>query len=219
MGGLFGLRRSMWPIRGRDWRFPFLTFFAHWLRNPGAIGSVVPSGRALGEALTRQIPSDCPGPIVELGGGTGSITSALLRGGIKASDLVVVEREFELCELIRSRFPSVTVIEDDVKNLPAILAAHGYPAPRAIVSSLPLLSIGRDESQLIVERAFGALDDEGIYLQYTYGPGSPVPSSTVEALGLSGRRLEWVVGNLPPAAVWRYEKSASVSEAASASGV
>jgi hypothetical protein len=53
-------------------------FFVRWLKAPHRIGAVTPSSRQLGRAMARQVLSAGPGPIIELGGGTGSVTRALL---------------------------------------------------------------------------------------------------------------------------------------------
>ena len=49
-------------------------FFVRWLRAPHRIGAVAPSSRHLGRAMARQVLSAGPGPVVELGGGTGAFS-------------------------------------------------------------------------------------------------------------------------------------------------
>ena len=53
-------------------------FFLHWLRRPGKVGAVVPSGPALAAALAAEVDTAAPGAVVELGPGTGRVTRALL---------------------------------------------------------------------------------------------------------------------------------------------
>ena len=53
-------------------------FFLRWLRAPTRIGAVAPSSRQLGRAMARQVAGGGTDPVIELGGGTGSITRALL---------------------------------------------------------------------------------------------------------------------------------------------
>ena len=50
------------------------------------------------------------------------------------------------------------------------------------------------------------VDPLGELLQFTYGPASPVSPGMRELLGIEGKREEWVLTNLPPAAVWRYRR-------------
>lgn len=144
------------------------------------------------------------GVVVELGGGTGNITRAILDAGVQPSDLVVVEREAALCGVIRARFPGVRVLQADARRLRALLAREGIAPVKAVVSSLPLLSMDRRDGQAIVAEAFAALAPRGQFLQYTYGPASPIPPELRERLGIEGARSEWILNNLPPAAVWRF---------------
>ena len=46
--------------------------------------------------MATYIDPHAPGVVVELGGGTGSITRAVLKTGIAPKDLIVVEREAKL---------------------------------------------------------------------------------------------------------------------------
>ncbi len=48
-------------LRDRD----ELQFFLNWLRRPGRVGAVVPSGPALAAALAAEIDTAAPGEVVE----------------------------------------------------------------------------------------------------------------------------------------------------------
>ncbi len=72
-------------------------FFVRWLKAPhriGASGTVQPPSGPRRPA--DQVLGAGPGPIIELGGGTGSVTRALLEAGIAPERLVVVERDEKL---------------------------------------------------------------------------------------------------------------------------
>ena len=57
-------------------------FFRQYLRSPRSVGSVIPSSRALGRGVAAET-AWAPGQyVVELGGGTGSITMGLIERGI-----------------------------------------------------------------------------------------------------------------------------------------
>lgn len=186
-----------------------LGFFLMWLRRPRRVGAVVPSGRALAEAMAACIDVDAPGVVVELGGGTGSITGAILEAGVAPRDLVVVEREAALCEVIAARHPGVRVLCADARDLDRLLPDSGVARVKAIVSGLPLLSLDRASRRRILGAAFAVLSQRGEFLQFTYGPASPVSQDLRAELGIVGRRAEWILSNLPPAAVWRYRRAES----------
>ena len=130
-------------------------FLSRWAKAPGRMGAVAPSSRALALAMAAEIPaSDHDAPVIELGGGTGSITSGLLESGIAPSRLVVIERDRHLAALLRQRFKGVLVICGDAGQLPELLARHGITRVAAVVSGLPLLLFPADLLERIVHGCF-----------------------------------------------------------------
>lgn len=184
--------------------------FARWLRNPLKIGAVVPSGVALARAVAAEIDISRPGAVVELGGGTGSVTRALLAAGIPPADLVVVERDATLYRLLHERFPGVHVIHGDATRLPRLLARAGIGPVKAVVSGLPLLAMPPKVQLAILLGSFQAMLEDGAFIQFTYGPKSPVPERLARRLGLTGRIVGRIWLNMPPAAIWRFVASARV---------
>ncbi|HCC25398.1 MAG TPA: hypothetical protein DEP85_07845, partial [Holosporales bacterium] len=68
-------------------------FLSRVLRNPRQLGAIAPSSRHLGELLARHAAVDNYSPIVELGGGTGSLTRAMIKAGIAPHRIYVIELE------------------------------------------------------------------------------------------------------------------------------
>jgi phosphatidylethanolamine/phosphatidyl-N-methylethanolamine N-methyltransferase len=79
-------------------------FIRSWLEKPLAIGAVTPSGRVLARTMARYVDTGIPGPIVELGPGTGPVTEALVAHGVPQKRLVLVEFNPGFCRILRSRF-------------------------------------------------------------------------------------------------------------------
>jgi phosphatidylethanolamine/phosphatidyl-N-methylethanolamine N-methyltransferase len=152
--------------------------------------------------MARQIEPGA-GIVIELGGGTGSITRALLETGLAPHRLVVVERDRALAALLRKRFPGVKVLRGDATELRALVAPLDIHAADAVVSSLPLLSLPKRACHHIVEESFALLGERGIFVQYTYGVASPLPAPE---FGLVGEPAERIWRNLPPAVVWRFRR-------------
>jgi len=190
-----------------------LRFFLLWLRRPLGLGAVVPSSKALATAMTSCLEIDTPGVVVELGGGTGNISRAILDAGIAPRDLIVVEREAGLCAAIAARTPGVNVVCADARNLKALLDNAGVGTVKAVVSGLPLLSMEAKDRRRILAAAFAVLPQSGEFLQFTYSPVAPISRQACAKFGIEGVRLEWVLSNLPPAAVWRYRRRAATMAA------
>ncbi len=191
-------------LRDRD----EIRFFLQWLRRPGRVGAVVPSSPALAAALAAEIDTRAPGAVIELGPGTGRVTEALLAAGVAPEALVVIEREASFCALLEARFPEVRVVRGDARALEPLLKQTGVGQVKAIVSSLPLLNISSADRRRVLTQALAVLGPDGVLVQYTYGPAAPVPSKLRAQVGLQGERAGWVFANLPPAAVWRYRRTA-----------
>lgn len=189
-----------------------LSFLRRWLQNPRAVGAVVPSGRKLAHAMAAEIDLDAPGAVVELGGGTGNVTAALLAAGVPPQDIAVVERDPDFARVIAARFPQVRVLQGDAVELRRLLREAGIGPVKAVVSGLPLLAMPDRVCLRIVAEATDALTEDGVLVQFTYGPSSPVSRRILARLGLEARRTSWVVDNFPPASVWRYRPTAAPLE-------
>lgn len=182
------------------------TFLRQWLRDPVKMASVTPSGRQLASLMVAQLPPGCS-RVVELGAGTGVFTRALLDAGIAPAQLLVVEINSHLAEFLRERFPGVTVACADARHLEALVgAADDGEAPHAVVSGLGLLSMSSDLRCSILRAAFAAMGEEGRFIQFSYGPVSPLRRSEREALGLRVQRAGFALRNLPPANVFVYQR-------------
>ena len=184
------------------------TFLRQWFRDPVKTASVTPSGRQLARLMVGQLPPGCS-RVAEVGAGTGVFTRALLDSGIPPSQLLVVEINPDLVSFLRDRFPGVAVACADARHLDALAGEHGLLAGGkldAVVSGLGMLSMNGTLRCEILRAAFAALGEGGRFIQFTYGPTSPVRRREREALGLRVRRAGFALRNLPPATVYVYQR-------------
>jgi phospholipid N-methyltransferase len=184
------------------------TFLGQWVRDPVKMASVTPSGRQLAGLMIEQLP---PGAtrVAELGAGTGVFTRALLDAGIAPAHLLVVEINPHLAQFLRERFAGITIACADARHLDTLVGEQGDSAGGkldAVVSGLGMLSMSSGLRCEIVRSAFAALGDHGRFIQFTYGPVSPVRRREREALGVRVRRAGFAPRNLPPASVYVYER-------------
>jgi phosphatidylethanolamine/phosphatidyl-N-methylethanolamine N-methyltransferase len=156
--------------------------------------------------MAQQIDLAEEGVVIELGGGTGSITRALLEHGLAPERLVVVERDRTLAALLRTRFPGVKVIRGDATELEALLEPLAIERVAAVVSSLPLLSLPKRARRSIVAASVALLGPHRPFVQYTYGVASPVAAAE---FGLMAEVAQRVWRNFPPAVVWRFRRVAA----------
>ena len=184
------------------------TFFWQWLKNPLRTAAVAASSAELAAAMVAELPDDAR-RVIELGGGTGAITVALLDAGIRAGDLLVLELNEELHAHLHLRFPKVAVVLGDARSLPVLARACGYldagPAD-AVVSGLGLLNMPHGLQRDILLAAFECLRPGGVFVQFTYGPLAPVADAVAAELGVRVRRGDFVLRNMPPATVYVYTR-------------
>ncbi|MGH6960365.1 MAG: class I SAM-dependent methyltransferase [Dongiaceae bacterium] len=178
-------------------------FFRQWLRDPLKIGAIAPSSRELAAAMAALVPPHATQPIVELGGGTGVITDALLDAGVPRRRLFVIERDPVLHGVLAERFPGVHVVRGDAADLGPLLRPLGVQRAGAVVSGLPLLNMRKTTQHRIVEQSFALLEPGAPFIQFTYGLFSPIPR---HSFGLDGAVKRRVFNNLPPASVWLYRR-------------
>ncbi len=188
---------------------PALTFFREWLRNPFAMAAVSPSGRQLASLMVGQLPHGAQ-RVIELGGGTGAFTRALLDRGIAPRNLLVIELNEALHRLLGERFPSVQVECGDARDVQQIARRSGVLDQDghvdAVVSGLGLLYMPQHVQREILRAAFAVLGPQGRFVQFTYGPISPVPRSLLQELDLKARRAGTAWRNMPPANVFVYRR-------------
>jgi phosphatidylethanolamine/phosphatidyl-N-methylethanolamine N-methyltransferase len=181
-------------------------FYREWLRKPMSVAAVSPSSKRLAEAVAAAV-----GPaqsVVELGGGTGALTDALVAKGIPK--LVVIESVPAFCDLLRRRFPGIEVIEGDATHAAALLAGSRVPAGTAdvVVSGLGMLTRPRDEQQRLLEAMLALLRPGGYIVQFTYSLFFPAARGLLAEMGLESHResMTWI--NLPPASVFIVRRAA-----------
>lgn len=179
--------------------------FKLWLKNPRKIGAVAVSSAELAAAMARQIPPG-PGWVVELGGGTGAVTKAILKVGTSPEKLIVVERDPTLHRVLQERYPGVKVLLGDAARLQPLLKREGIDHVKAIVSSLPLVSMKRSIQDRVTAQAFAVLGPGAPLIQFTYSLFSPIAR---RRHGVEGEVGDRVLQNLPPASVWVYRKPAT----------
>ncbi|HEY0504953.1 MAG TPA: methyltransferase domain-containing protein [Lysobacter sp.] len=182
--------------------------FRQWLRNPLRTAAVAPSGAELAAAMVAELPHDAR-RVIELGGGTGAITRALLAHGILGRDLLVVELSDALHAHLEARFPQVRLALGDARDLPGIAGRSGFlmdgPAD-AIVSGLGLLAMPADAQRDVLAASFACLYADAPFIQFTYGAQPPVPDEVARELRLQVRKGTFVLRNVPPATVYVYTR-------------
>ena len=178
-------------------------FLRSWIEKPLHVGAVMPSGRVLARTMAQYVDIKSEGPVVELGPGTGAITSALIEHGVDQKRLVLVEYNPGFCALLRERYPHAKVVQGDAYTLRDSLRNVLSAPASAVVSGLPLVTKPMLTRLKLIRDAFLALAPGAPFVQFTYSVVPPIPKSLP---GVSTEASERIWMNLPPARVWVYRK-------------
>lgn len=185
---------------------PAISFLRQALQNPRTVASIAPSGPSLARGMAQALP---PGTVsvVELGPGTGPVTKALLDHGISPRCMMAVEHNRAMGMALRQSFPQLPTAIADARFLPFILRDSHWPSRvDAVVSSLGLRAMPLAMLREIVSNADTCLRQGGVFIQYSYRSGSPIPAELCQTLGWDVEIVQKVWRNLPPATIYRYTK-------------
>lgn len=180
-------------------------FIREWLANPQRTGAVAPSSPQLGAAMARWLPRNPESFVLELGPGTGAVTDALLKYGLREDRLVGIEKNPSLAKILRKRFPQACIITGDAWDLDTLLTELPQPAESvgAVISSLPLLNFPKDQADALAQKIRSVLEPRGRWVQYSYHILKD-RSRGGEYFRLIASKIVWF--NLPPARVSVYQK-------------
>jgi phosphatidylethanolamine/phosphatidyl-N-methylethanolamine N-methyltransferase len=175
-------------------------FLRRFVASPSTIGAIAPSSAALARAIAAQLVFARPGPILELGPGTGSITREILNRGVHSNQLTAVEYDVDLAGAVAMQFPGLRVLRGDVFDLKTVLANAVPDLFTAVISSIPLLSHPMRKRLALLWSAATFMQEGAPFIQFSYRLTPPVPRSSAIAV----RRAAFVWKNIPPATVWVY---------------
>jgi phosphatidylethanolamine/phosphatidyl-N-methylethanolamine N-methyltransferase len=187
-----------------------LAFALGYLRNPRRVGAIAPASKALAQAILNEVMRSTPGTLIEVGAGTGAITRALLPALARVDRFMVIERDPGFAQLLRRSFPDLEVLNHCATRLDALdIEKH---SPVTVVSSLPLLSMTRDEAHGCIDAMVALIEGRpgSRLIQYTYASPHLRPFKDIP-VGWRWRRAASIWANLPPATVWTLEQASHPS--------
>lgn len=180
-------------------------FLQEWIANPQGVGAVAPSSPKLANAMAQWLPDDPESYVLELGPGTGVVTEALLRRGLRPERLVAIEQNANMAGMLREKFPQSQIITGDAWKLDDLLLRRRVPIEKvgAVISSLPLLNFPVPDAERLADKIRAVLEPQGKWVQFTYRIHRLHPRGTT-SFKLHASKVVWF--NLPPARVSVFAK-------------
>jgi phospholipid N-methyltransferase len=163
-------RDTALPSSPRPRMNELLLFASNFFRNPYMLGSIIPSSRFLVNKVLEPVDWDRARVIVEYGPGVGTFTAQILRRMRSDARLVVIETNVEFVQFLRESFPDprLHVVQDSAAEVASVLQRLGLPAPRYVISGIPLGSMPEPERAEIAEQTRRVLEPGGAFLVYQF---------------------------------------------------
>ena len=110
--------------------------------------------------MARWLPHDPESFVLELGPGTGAVTEALLKRGLREDRLVTIEHNPKMARLLRKHFPHAHIITGDAWQLDDLLRNRREPIESvgAVISSLPLLNFPPEKAEALAQKIRAMLE-------------------------------------------------------------
>ncbi len=147
-----------------------LLFASNFLRHPNMLGSVIPSSRFLVEQVLAPIDWGRTRVIVEYGPGIGTFTAQILRRMRSDAQLVAIETNRDFVRFLQRTLPDprLHVVHDSAAAVQPVLMRLALPAPRYIISGIPLGSMPEPLRTDIAVKSRAALAPGGVFLVYQF---------------------------------------------------
>ena len=196
---------------GSGWR-EHLLLFGRFLRSPRSIGAIAPSSPALADAMVQPMRLDGGDRVVELGPGTGALTSALVARLRPETRVLAIDREPVFVERLRARWPQVDCVCASAAALQTLAAERGLLPIDHIVSGLPFASLPAEVTTRILDSIEESLRTNGTFTTFQYVHAYRMRQATAFRRELSDRlgsepRRTLVMRNLPPAYVLTWTRA------------
>ena len=182
-----------------------------FVKDPGGIGTVLPSSMRLAKAMTSDIGIEKARTVVEIGPGSGVFTTRILELISAEAKYFLVELNSKMYKHLSEKFPAVKIYNESAENLAEILKREEVDSADVVVSGLPWASFPPVLQHKLLDAIYDALSEGGTFTTYAYIQGKILPGglsikkllkqhfNTVESSGTIWK-------NLPPAFVYKCVK-------------
>lgn len=189
-----------------------LLFLKQFMTNPGSIGAIAPSSGRLAKEIVKQAAVHKADLILEFGAGTGIFTKHIVDKKKMDAKFVAVERNPELVNILKKKFPALKFHADSIENISQILEVEKIEKKAdSIVCGLPWAAFDRDLQHRLLNATHDILRPGGVFTTFAYLQGLLLPAGqrfkrNIEKCFSKVEKSPVVWRNLPPAFVYRCTK-------------
>src|SRR5262249_7652933 len=131
-------------------------------------GAIAPCSRELGAMMVGEMGLTGSGAVIELGAGTGALTSLIEAMTPPDAFRVAFEVNSLFASHLARRFPTVRVINDSAEHLPRYLEQWGRGNVDCILSGLPWAGFNAELQERLINCILDALPAGGRFATYAY---------------------------------------------------
>ena len=188
-----------------------INFLREYFSNPGSIGAVAPSSRILASRMLDGISLEKAATVVELGPGTGALTTGILQRISSDAQFILIEKNPVFLAELRNSFGNLEIVEGDAENLVHLLHQRGIDAVDVVVSGLPWAAFPETVQQSILSEVHGILAPDGRFVTFAYGGMHLLPRARafrhlLETFFDQVERTPLAWRNLPPAFAYHCKR-------------
>lgn len=177
-------------------------FLKRFVRHKKRVASFVPSSRFLANAATRHVRNDQPQTILELGAGTGAITSIALEKMHPESRLIAIEIDRSFARVLTARCPKATVLRCDARQLPRALADLHVRHIDLLVNGMPTPSLPPCVNEVVFD-VYRRLAPDAVFSQITVMPWIYLP---MYRRLFHDVKFDLVPANFPPGGAYHCQR-------------
>jgi phosphatidylethanolamine/phosphatidyl-N-methylethanolamine N-methyltransferase len=153
-------------------------FLAQFVKNPRTIGAIAPSSNSLTRRIADLVDWPNVKTLLEYGPGTGVLTHHVLGRLQPHMRFAAIEINPLFANMLRERFPLLTLYEESVANVRSICDAEEMEQIDVILSGLPWASFTEQQQDDYLDAAMTVLRPGGQFLTFAYLQGLLLPSAT-----------------------------------------
>lgn len=183
------------------------TFFQAFLKSPRVVASVIPSSPFLVRRIVKAADPAAASVVVELGGGTGGTTRAMLKAMGPQAKMLVIERTAEFIDTLdRIDDPRLEVVHGCASTVGEELTQRGLTAADVVISGIPFSTMPPELAEEIIAAVYRALAPGGRFVAYQFS--DRVADYARPVMGSPAVEFEFV--NVPPIRlfIWRKDSAA-----------